>query len=413
MKIIAFAFSFVFVLSSMAFAHTSPSLYVMEIEASSREERSQLAEIGLSIEKVESQSVTAIGRTEDLETVKKMGKLLASWPIHGHRILNFPVEDEKFHDYQEFKAELEQLKKDFPQYVHIEKIGESHEGRDLLVITLTNNIEKAEQRPAVFFVGGHHAREHVSVEIPLQLIRHFVESYTRPEAHLRADLEHRTIYIMPMLNPDGSEFDIATGDYRYWRKNRRINGNGSFGVDLNRNYPYMWGTGGASPDPESITYRGPSPLSEPETQALARFVKSHNNISILLSFHTFSELILYPWGYTYDHIGNERDHLVHKTMAEKMATWNNYSPEQSSDLYISSGDTTDWSYGELGIFSFTFELDPRSMWDGGFYPGQDMIETIFQKNIRPCYYLLEYADNPYRVLEPVHVRYGLSSPLIQ
>ena len=83
-------------------------------------------------------------------------------------------------------------------------------------------------------------------------------------------------------------------------------------------------------------------------------------------------------------------------MANAMAAWNKYKPEQSSDLYITSGDTTDWSYGEKGIFSFTFELSPKSMGAGGFYPGEGAIQPTFNANLKPCLYLIDLADDPYR-----------------
>jgi carboxypeptidase T len=83
-----------------------------------------------------------------------------------------------------------------------------------------------------------------------------------------------------------------------------------------------------------------------------------------------------------------------------MATWNGYTPEQSSALYIASGDTTDWSYGEHKIISFTFELDPKDAWGtSGFYPGAAAIPQVQQKNLEPVLYLIEYSDNPYRVID--------------
>jgi carboxypeptidase T len=122
----------------------------------------------------------------------------------------------------------------------------------------------------------------------------------------------------------------------------------------------------------------------------------------LLSLHSFSELVLYPWGHTYDPIGkkvgNAEDLPVFEKMARDMAGWNKYTPQQSSDLYIASGDTTDWAYGERGVFAFTIELTPASMWDGGFYPEPTTIQPTFEANIRPFLYLIEYADNPKRVL---------------
>jgi carboxypeptidase T len=144
---------------------------------------------------------------------------------------------------------------------------------------------------------------------------------------------------------------------------------------------------------------GPSAFSEPETQAIKAFIDTHTNITVLLSFHTFSELILYPWGGKVEPIAKENDHKVFETMAKKMATWNGYTPEQASALYVASGDTTDWAYGVHGIFAFTFELDPKDMWSGGgFYPGAGVIDDVVKKNTEPVLYMLELADNPYRVL---------------
>jgi carboxypeptidase T len=203
---------------------------------------------------------------------------------------------------------------------------------------------------------------------------------------------------------------VASGEYQLWRKNRRNNGDGSMGVDLNRNYGYGWGGDGASASPDDETYRGAKAFSEPETQNVKAFFDSHSNITIDLTFHTFSELILYPWGHTNEQIADAKAYAVHKTMAETMAKWNHYTPEQASDLYITSGDTTDWAFGTHGIISFTFELDPKMMFDAsrGFYPGQDFIMPVFQKNLEPCLYLIEYADNPYRVLDKTGPAYGLA-----
>jgi carboxypeptidase T len=262
-------------------------------------------------------------------------------------------------------------------------------------------------------MGGHHAREHISVEMPLMLAQNLVRRYRAGDARIVRMIESREISIIPAVNPDGLEFDIAGDRYKMWRKNRRHNGGSSYGVDLNRNYGFMWGTGGSSSSPNSDTYKGPQPFSEPETRAIRDFVLARNNLTTLLSFHTFSELILYPWGHKYEKIEDEKSFNVHRTMAQQMARWNGYQPQQSSELYIASGDTVDWSFGERGLVSFTFELDPKSIWDGGFYPGQDRIDVVFQKNWEPCLYLIENANNPYQVTTPTHQRFGLQSALVQ
>ncbi|MCB0347473.1 MAG: zinc carboxypeptidase, partial [Bdellovibrionales bacterium] len=277
-------------------------------------------------------------------------------------------------------------------------------------IRISTGLDTSNQKPGIVIMGTHHAREHLSTEMPLLLAKYLVENYAN-DPRIHGFLETREIHIIPMVNPDGVEYDISSGSYKSWRKNRRPNSNGTYGVDLNRNYGYQWGTGGSSTNPNSDVYMGPTPFSEPETMAIKNFVESRENINVLLSVHTFSELILYPWGHSYDSIANQRDMLVHKTMAEKMATWNRYTPEQASDLYIASGDTTDWAYGEHGIVSFTFELDPKSIWNGGFYPGQSIINSVFQKNLPAFLYLIEYSDNPYRTIESKSSQIGFKTEL--
>ena len=294
--------------------------------------------------------------------------------------------------------------------MRVDSIGKSVEGREIFRMRI--GTDSLDQKPGVVFMGGHHAREHVSIEMPLLLAKHLLENYAT-DTEIRRLVDGRDIHIIPMVNPDGAEYDINDGNYKWWRKNRTTNANRTYGVDLNRNYGFNWGQGGASADPDSETFRGPAAFSEPETQAIKAFVDGQANLTTLLTFHTFSELILYPWGYTYDGIENARDRQVFEKMAQTMAQWNGYTPQQSSDLYITSGDTTDWAYGTHGIFAFTFELDPTSMWDGGFYPGQDKIPVVFQKNLKPALYLIEHAGNPYEVLDSTPQAYGLSSPIIQ
>ncbi|MCB0419223.1 MAG: zinc carboxypeptidase, partial [Bdellovibrionales bacterium] len=196
----------------------------------------------------------------------------------------------------------------------------------------------------------------------------------------------------------GAEYDISTGSYKWWRKNRRENSGSSYGVDLNRNYGKGFGGPGSSSSPSSDTYHGPSAFSEPETAAVRDFVRARNKTTVLLSFHTFSELVLWPWGHTEDVISDAKDRSVFETMGKKMATWNRYTPQKSSDLYVASGDTTDWAYDELKIFAFTFELSPSSLFGGGFYPGASAIQPTFAENLEPTLYLIENAADPYGVL---------------
>src|SRR6185369_9455689 len=97
-------------------------------------------------------------------------------------------------------------------------------------------------KPGIVYMGTHHAREHLSTEVPLLLAKYLVENKDKPE--IKKLLDARDVYIIPMVNPDGVEYDIASGQYRMHRKNARDNGDGTLGVDLNRNYGFHWGEGG-------------------------------------------------------------------------------------------------------------------------------------------------------------------------
>ena len=371
-------------------------LYWMKVRAKDKFERSVIAAKGVSIEAIREDFVTATGTYDELKEVEKLGWTEVSFAISDE--MGFPVKDDQFHTYAELRTKLQKLSSENPEFTRLQSIGKTREGRDIWHFRIAGDIENADQYPGISFMGGHHAREHLSVELPLNYIDYIVTEYRAGNPRIVKLVNSRDIHFIPVVNPDGKEFDIADGRYKMWRKNRANNGS-TYGVDLNRNYGYKWGTGGSSKSPSSDTYMGTAPFSEPETKAIKSFIEQHQNISIVLSFHTYSELILYPWGHSYEGIQNARDKQVHEIMASTMSQWNGYTPQQSSELYIASGDTTDWTYGEHKIISFTFELDPSNQSRGGFYPGAGFIEPVTQKNLEPVLYLTELADNPYRVLD--------------
>ena len=375
------------------------SQYWLKVRTKNKFERNVVAATGAAIEVVHDDYVMVAANVEEKAALEKLGWVEDWKPISA---LDFPNEDRDFHNYSETKEAMENLTQEFPDMIQMVSIGKTIQGRDIWSLILSKDVAHSGNKPGVLFIGGHHAREHLSVEVPLRFAQWMVDEFKKGNPRAIKDLETRQIHVIPMMNPDGLEYDVAGDRYKAWRKNMRPNGNGSTGVDLNRNYSFQWGTGGSSNNPGSDTYMGPKPFSEPETQAVKAYIESHTNISILLSFHTYSELILYPWGHSETGIPVARDKAVHETMAKKMAEWNHYTPEQTSELYVASGDLTDWSYGEHKIISFTFEMDPSASdaWGtGGFYPGQGVIQPVLQKNIEPMLYLVDFADNPYRVLE--------------
>lgn len=373
-------------LSQSAFA----SSIWMEIEAHTQKERSEIASLGFDIVSVESDRVIVLGSDAQLAQARSIKKVFAQYPA-GMSPFDFPQKDEKFHNYNEMVLEMQTLAQSHSSVASLFSIGQTPEKRDIWMMRLSAD---ATTKPAAVFMGGHHAREHVSVEVPLRLIGYLIAEYDKQNPRIVALLNTYEIFIAPLINPDGKEFDVATGSYKQWRKNRKKNADTSYGVDLNRNYGYGWGGVGASPSTFSETYRGPNAFSELETQAVKKWVEQTPQLTMLLSYHTFSKLVMWPWGHVDDSISNADDLLIFENMGKQMAQWNGYKPMKSGDLYLASGDTCDWAYGEHGIYAFTFELDPESPWEGGFYPGYGVVDGVFKKNIEPALYLIESADNP-------------------
>ncbi|MCD4665296.1 MAG: immune inhibitor A, partial [Bacteroidales bacterium] len=196
-------------------------------------------------------------------------------------------------------------------------------------------------------------------------------------------VDNTEMYFVPVINPDGYVYNQTTNPYGggMWRKNRRDNGNGSFGVDPNRNYGYMWGLNnqGSSPDPWDETYRGTAAFSEPEIAAIRDFCEDHE-FRIALNYHTYSNLLLYTWGYTTEPC--EDDALL-ETYAELMTQDSHYTyGPGSTTIYETNGGSDDWMYGEQTtkdkIFAYTPEL---GSYDDGFWCPIDRIIPIAQENM--------------------------------
>ncbi|MCB0403439.1 MAG: zinc carboxypeptidase [Bdellovibrionales bacterium] len=386
-----------FALSSLVLARENDAkLYLVSVKADTAQQRSQIADVGVALDGIFSDSVTFIGTDADINRVHQLGFALERTELPERMVDDFPSSDNAFHNYAETNAVLDQLVSQHPDIVSKHVIGQSVEGRDINGIRISSSAA-VDALPTAIFIGCHHAREHLSVEVPLMLAQYLVAQYDS-NPRVKEMVDTREIWVVPMLNPDGAEYDISSGSYKWWRKNRRQNSGSSYGVDLNRNYGKGFGGPGSSSSPNSDTYHGPSAFSEPETAAVRDFVRARNKTTVLLSFHTFSELVLWPWGHTEDLISDAKDRSVFETMGRKMASWNRYTPQKSSDLYVASGDTTDWAYDELKIFAFTFELSPSSLFGGGFYPGASAIQPTFTENLEPTLYLIENAADPYGVL---------------
>ena len=185
-----------------------------------------------------------------------------------------------YHSYDEAVALFRELAARRPDLFRVEVIGQTWEKRDIVAVTISRNVQTASEKPALFYTGTIHAREWIGLELAIGFAQH-VDRNIAYDHDIQTALEHAAIYMVPCANPDG--FEYSRNHFSFWRKNRRQNADGSYGVDLNRNFPVGFVK---SNKPDSNVYGGPEPFSEPETRALRDFVESHPNIAIALDYHS-------------------------------------------------------------------------------------------------------------------------------
>ncbi|MEE9450254.1 MAG: M14 family metallopeptidase [Ignavibacteriaceae bacterium] len=204
-----------------------------------------------------------------------------------------------FYTFDEASAELDTMFLLYPDII-TEKvsIGTSNEGRPIYMVKISDNPGVSESEPQVLYTALHHAREPESMMQMIYFMYYLLENYSS-NAEAEYLINNREMYFIPVLNPDGYEYNRQTNPNGggMWRKNRK-NNDGSYGVDLNRNYgPYeYWNApnGGSSTDLNSDTYRGIAPFSEPETAAIRDFLAS-KNLKNTLNYHTYSNLLIYHY----------------------------------------------------------------------------------------------------------------------
>lgn len=259
-------------------------------------------------------------------------------------------------------------------------LGQTHEGRDLWMIKISDNPDVDEAEPEVRIDAMHHAREPMSMHSTIWFMLWLCENYgSDPRATYLVN--EREMYFIPLVNPDGYVYNQQTdpGGGGLWRKNRKPNGDGSFGVDLNRNYPFEWGhdDSGSSPSTSSITYRGPSPASELETQHMLAFIAVRDFVTAI-SAHSSSNVWLEPWGYdtnapladqaAYDEIGG----------AATPPGWPVGTGFETLG-YPANGVTNDTDEGTYDILSWTPEIGNST---DGFWPQPDRLVPLAME-VRP------------------------------
>ncbi|XP_076580257.1 carboxypeptidase B2 [Chaetodon auriga] len=266
---------------------------------------------------------------------------------------------DRYHSLEDIYYWINRTHQDNPGTIKVILIGSSSEKRPLYVLKLSLNDRP--NKKAMWIDCGIHAREWISPAFCLWFVQYSLSFYKQNQ-DITNILDNMDVYVLPVMNPDGYHHTWTAN--RMWRKNRSINSNGCIGVDLNRNFDANWCTEGASHDPCTETYCGVFPESEPESQAVADFLRSHkDSVQLYLSMHSYSQMLLFPYSCTLDEADNHKDLLeMAKEAAEKIRRYyrNTYRyGAGAKTIYLAPGGSDDWAYN-LGIkYSFTFELQDR------------------------------------------------------
>lgn len=341
-----------------------------------------------------------------MEKAASLVKGAATW------VQTFAFDD--YHSYAEIESGLRSLESS--GIAKVESIGVSVEGRQIWAIKISDEPNVDDQNePDVLFVGLHHAREWISTEVPYYLAVNLVLNYDSDSA-IKTLIDNSEIWVVPVLNPDGLEFSRQGGfdpespflRQRLWRKSRVDNGDGTHGVDLNRNYGTSWGVDvepgprDGSDDTGEHTYWGPNAFSEPETAAIRNLILDDNNFQAVLSYHSYGQYILYPWGYkteqpedfaVMDAIAREMADQIHSIHGEEYTTG-----QGSTTVYMTAGEFTDWVYETKNIPAFTIELRPEidllNIWPLpglGFELFENQILDTCEENLPAALYLIRWV----------------------
>lgn len=262
-----------------------------------------------------------------------------------------------YHPYDDIVAYLSGLVSANPALAQMLPVGTTIEGRTIWGLRI-GAPGQSEFAPAVLYFGCQHAREWITTTIIPYLAAHLLANYGS-DPNVTALVNAVEWYLVPVANPDG--YIYSWDSERLWRKNRRLNANGTYGVDLNRNWGYGWGSdNGSSGSPSSLTYRGTAPFSEPETQALRDLITQRPQIRAMNDIHSYSQLILWPWGFQNALPPDQADfQAVGFGMRSAIAAVHGLTYTAGpiySTIYPVSGGSVDWAYGARDVFAFSFEL---------------------------------------------------------
>ncbi|XP_006887258.1 PREDICTED: carboxypeptidase A5 [Elephantulus edwardii] len=272
-------------------------------------------------------------------------------------------------------------------------IGQSFENRSIPILKFSTG---GFQRPAIWIDSGIHSREWITHATSIWIAKEIVSVYGKDDV-LTDTLKDMDIFIEVVTNPDGFAYTHSMN--RLWRKNKSVRpGISCIGVDLNRNWKTGFGGNGSKNNPCSETYHGPYPQSEPEVDAMVKFIQAHGKIKALISIHSYSQMLMYPYGYMLEPVPNQNE-LYHLAKQAAKALYEVHGVEYifgsiSTTLYVASGITVDWAYKNGIKYAFSFELRDTGRY-GFLLPASQIVPTAQETWMAIRTIMAHTLNNPY------------------
>ena len=326
-----------------------------------------------------------------------------------NQYLSKPEMNKAYLSYKQYVDFTKEISKEFPDIINLSSIGNTYLNNPMPIISFKSNSPK--KKSGILFTGMHHAREPVAMMMNLYIILHLI---SLPKSFQDYFFKNINIYFIPIINIDGFQYNSEQYEKTHnlnncmARKNRNPKNSekcrsDSIGIDLNRNYDYYFGLDniGSSPKPCEEDYRGTSAFSEPETKNMKNFMEKHNDIKIVINYHTWGNLVITPFNYL-SHNDNvkelETNYSKFNQIYKEFKNEANYPKNfifgngDKSIHYTTNGDATDWFFGKMGKLSFSPELGNGNSQSDKFYPNKEVTIDIYQKNLPSALYAIQKSN---------------------
>jgi len=280
---------------------------------------------------------------------------------------------QQYTSYDECVNFFESAQKTNPNIFKVESIGKTWESRDIIAVSITKDVDSHESKPALFYTGTIHAREWIGIELAISFAKYILDHIDYAPL-LNSILDKTTLYMVPCANPDG--FEYSRNHFAFWRKNRRKNSDGSYGVDLNRNFSI-----GFAPNQNYVSnvYSGPEPFSEPETRALRDFFLAHENITIALDYHSQGNVFFPAHNFIHEDAEDAIDlNILASNMAEEIRkeSGREYGVHMGKPpVHLISGSGREFYYSQ-GVLALVAEVGSRNISDYIEHMSENIAENI-------------------------------------